>query len=139
IGFMPLWTMGQSPDQEDFEVEIPDFVVSGVPATAVVTLLNDSLQQAWQGYRVEAMINGEKHLLDFSDGKAEVEVTFDRNEPFSLKIGLVAFVKDMTPMPLWLSIFPPLIAIVLALVFREVIVSLFVGILFGACCVGYYS
>ncbi len=34
--------------------------------------------------------------------------------------------------PLWLSILPPLIAILLALVFREVIVSLFIGIWVGA-------
>ena len=34
--------------------------------------------------------------------------------------------------PLWLSIVPPLIAIVLALIFKEVIISLFVGIWSGA-------
>jgi Na+/H+ antiporter NhaC len=34
--------------------------------------------------------------------------------------------------PLWLSILPPLIAIVLALIFREVVISLFVGIWVGA-------
>ncbi len=34
--------------------------------------------------------------------------------------------------PLWLSILPPLIAIVLALVFKEVIISLFVGVWAGA-------
>ena len=35
-------------------------------------------------------------------------------------------------LPLWLSILPPLIAILLALIFREVIVSLFVGVWVGA-------
>lgn len=139
FGWMPLSSVAQSPEKDDFGVELSQFVVSGVPTTATITLLNDSLKAAWQGYRVEAKINGKDHLLDFTDGKAEVKVTFDRKEPFSLKIGLVAFVQDMTPMPLWLSIFPPLIAIVLALVFREVIVSLFAGLLFGAGCVGYYS
>ncbi len=34
--------------------------------------------------------------------------------------------------PLWLSIFPPLLAIFLALIFREVVVSLFAGIWAGA-------
>ena len=34
--------------------------------------------------------------------------------------------------PLWMSIIPPLIAIILALVFKEVIVSLFLGIWAGA-------
>ncbi len=37
-----------------------------------------------------------------------------------------------TPIPLWLSILPPLIAILFALIFREVIISIFLGILIGA-------
>jgi len=35
-------------------------------------------------------------------------------------------------LPMWLSVLPPLIAIILALIFREVVVSLFVGIWVGA-------
>ena len=36
------------------------------------------------------------------------------------------------PIPMWLSLVPPLMAILLALIFREVVVSLFVGIWAGA-------
>ncbi|MCR5014593.1 MAG: hypothetical protein K6A28_07450 [Bacteroidales bacterium] len=36
------------------------------------------------------------------------------------------------PMPLWLSILPPLVAIVMALIIKEVLSSLFVGVLTGA-------
>lgn len=39
---------------------------------------------------------------------------------------------DLRRIPLWLSILPPLIAIVLALLFKEVIISLFAGIWVGA-------
>lgn len=41
--------------------------------------------------------------------------------------------------PFWLSLLPPLIAIVLALVFREVLVSLFIGIWTGALIINGYS
>lgn len=85
------------------------------------------------------MINGQEEWLIFKHGKATTQVSFDRKEPFSFKIANAAFVRDVNPMPLWLSVLPPLIAIVLALVFKEVIVSLFVGIFFGASCVGYYA
>src|SRR5690606_19549716 len=136
---LPVSTSAETVNDEDFEISLSDFVVQGVPTTLTVTLVNDSLQEAWRGYMVEARVNGEKRMLDFSNGKAEMKVVFDRNEPFSFKIGHTAFVRDMTPMPLWLSVLPPLIAIVLALVFKEVIISLFLGILFGAGCVGYYG
>ena len=43
------------------------------------------------------------------------------------------------PMPLWLSILPPLVAIVMALLIKEVISSLFVGILTGTFLMAYYE
>lgn len=42
-------------------------------------------------------------------------------------------------MPLWLSILPPLVAIVMALILREVISSLFFGVLTGAFIIALYS
>lgn len=41
--------------------------------------------------------------------------------------------------PGWLSLLPPLIAIVLALLFKEVITSLFIGIFIGAATLGFYT
>lgn len=41
--------------------------------------------------------------------------------------------------PGWLSLLPPLIAILLALLFKEVISSLFIGIFVGAATIGYYT
>ena len=43
------------------------------------------------------------------------------------------------PMPLWMSILPPLVAIVMALLIKEVISSLFVGILTGAFLMALYG
>ena len=43
------------------------------------------------------------------------------------------------PMPLWLSILPPLVAIVMALLIKEVISSLFVGILTGTFLMALYG
>lgn len=41
--------------------------------------------------------------------------------------------------PGWLSLLPPLFAIILALIFKEVIASLFIGIFFGAAVIGFYT
>ena len=43
------------------------------------------------------------------------------------------------PMPLWMSILPPLVAIVMALLIKEVISSLFVGILTGTFLMALYG
>ena len=56
-----------------------------------------------------------------------------------VEIGETILEKAINPIPLWMSVLPPLVAIMLALVFREVITSLFIGILSGAMIIGYYT
>ena len=88
-------------------------------------------------------INGEETVLIFENGKAKVEATLD-------KAGKLMFFKNGSAMklahisaksngsarvksiPLWLSMLPPLVTIILALIFKEVVISLFVGIWSGA-------
>lgn len=57
----------------------------------------------------------------------------------TVQIGETILEKTINPIPLWMSVLPPIIAIFLALVFREVITSLFIGILSGAIIIGYYT
>lgn len=47
--------------------------------------------------------------------------------------------NQTTVIPGWLSLLPPLLAIVLALLFKEVLSSLFVGIFIGAATIGFYT
>ena len=61
---------------------------------------------------------------------------------FALVLGMVllyVFGPAAGPMPLWMSILPPLVAIVMALLIKEVISSLFVGILTGTFLMAYYG
>ncbi|MEL6987563.1 MAG: Na+/H+ antiporter NhaC family protein, partial [Bacteroidota bacterium] len=105
-----------------------------------VTLVNNALSG-----QQEISINGENKILNFNNGKAKLDLDYDQS-------GKLFFVKSSNPktqklfhlskkkngttrsrnIPLWLSLLPPLIAIVLALLFKEVILSLFIGIWAGA-------
>ncbi|MGB1248043.1 MAG: Na+/H+ antiporter NhaC family protein, partial [Chitinophagales bacterium] len=68
------------------------------------------------------------HAVYFPEETLEDGLHYDKEE------AALIFVAGDTQktIPLWLSIFPPLIAIFLALAFREVHIALFVGIWFGA-------
>lgn len=88
-------------------------------------------------------INGKEEIFNFIQGKAIFDKSFDRKGDLlyfktsdQIKLAHVAKKKNgnlrLRNIPLWLSIFPPLIAILLALIFKEVVVSLFVGIWTGA-------
>ena len=61
---------------------------------------------------------------------------------FVLVVGMMLlyiFGPATAPMPLWMSVLPPLVAIAMALIIKEVISSLFVGILTGAFLMAYYG
>jgi Na+/H+ antiporter NhaC len=52
--------------------------------------------------------------------------------PVSVVVGGTSHRVDAVRLPAWVSILPPLIAIALALIFREVVISLFAGVWLGA-------
>lgn len=122
----------------DFSVTLPELFVSGVETEAEILSLNREKLIA-ADFEVPAVINGKRTVLKFKNNKAVFPIVIDRKEPVSIKIGTFSFVKKVNPMPLWLSIIPPLLVIALALVFKEVISSLILGIVSGGCIVGYYS
>lgn len=88
-------------------------------------------------------LNGEKTELIFQNGKAALPVSLTSEGKLiflksdsDMKLAHVSARKDgstrVRGIPLWLSLLPPLVAIGLALLFKEVVISLFVGIWSGA-------
>lgn len=92
-------------------------------------------------------INGEAKKIEFISGFGLLEedidlkgkllfLKYDTTAGKAQKLYHVAKQKDgalrVAKIPLWLSVIPPLLAILLALIFKEVIISLFIGIWSGA-------
>ena len=84
-------------------------------------------------------INGQDVELDFENKRAPLPSDMigllfiqqtDKNKLYHLSS------ETVKEIPLWLSLLPPLLAIILALVFKEVIVSLFIGVWTGALIAG---
>lgn len=89
------------------------------------------------------VIDGEEKIIDFKGGRASItyrksgsRMIFIANKEnkyyrlFYLNISVQG--TELINIPLWVSILPPLIAIILALIFKEVILSIFIGLLAGA-------
>lgn len=91
---------------------------------------------------LQVRINGEDQFLPISGGKAYLtdEISqkgkllfFNTKDQKSLvHISQKAEGYRIKTIPLWMSVIPPLVAILLALLLKEVIVSLFLGIFAGA-------
>ncbi len=85
--------------------------------------------------------DGKKDTLEIveEEGELSFSPTFVSGEKLHLEGHNVANEKDVSIVPLWMSILPPLIAIFLALLFKEVIFSLVSGIFIGAAVMGFYA
>lgn len=98
--------------------------------------------------QVNLKVNGEESVLKVNNGKGYLNLDYDKYGKLFLfhhdEVGLKLYhisedarvgtrVKNI---PLWLSLLPPLIAIILALIFKEVVISLFMGIWAGSFIIG---
>ncbi len=96
--------------------------VSGVPEGATLP--------------VEVVIDGSR-VSDLQLSRGENEVVLNETKDaasYSVELRGAGFEEtvEVRAIPGWLSIAPPLLAIILALVFRDVLISLFLGVLAGA-------
>ncbi|MDP2187513.1 MAG: Na+/H+ antiporter NhaC family protein [Sphingobacteriaceae bacterium] len=88
---------------------------------------------------IEVLLNGEKMQLPVLMGVARLTQTLNTAADIRLEVHDQAFVRSYNPIPLAWSIWPPLLAIFIALLFREVYSALLAGILLGGWVIGGYQ
>lgn len=115
------------------EVDFPEVVVKGMQTEIKIKIQNPKIDS------LEVEYGKEKLKLKVDEGVARITDTFQNKEIASLKIGSLYFEKKINPIALWWSIFPPLIAIGMALIFKEVLSSLLLGTFFGAAIIFIHS
>lgn len=79
-------------------------------------------------------INGHEYQTALDKGRGEIQVSLDAGETFAIKIQEyeTSLEIPIVNYPMWLSLLPPILAILLALILKEVYVSLFIGVATGA-------
>ena len=139
--FSFMGTSQEFPDtkQEDFKLELPEIIVSGVDQQVNVTLTDKDLYGHFENQKIEVTINGEDDTLTFHDGSLVFEMQFSTEDEYAVHSDLFSFSGSVNAIPLWMSILPPLIAILMALVFREVFSALFTGLLVGSTIIYFYA
>lgn len=84
-------------------------------------------------------VNGQLQTCPVTNGVAITEMVFEEKQQLSIRQGQTFYTKQVNPIPLWLSVLPPLIAIAMALFFKEVYLSLFSGLFSGTFILFYYK
>lgn len=127
---------------DDYEVVGPEFAIVGVGED--IEIKYSGKEKEFRETTLVISVNGVEAPLKFEEGEATLVYDFGVSEDLKLAFGPSGDALDYTwethvpAIPLWLSIIPPLIAIVMALFFREVITALFTGIFIGGAVIHFY-
>lgn len=112
-------------DTLNYTITFPSIAMDGAKAEISITASSPYTGD------VKGEINSTPTTLSFKNGKTTHQHIFNSEETTTVSIGATKKTKNVTTIPLWLSIIPPLLAIGMALIFKEVLSSLFFGILSG--------
>ena len=123
---------------EDFRVSLPEVLVSDVNQQIEIRAVGELFGKL-EGQEITAVFNGEMQKLSFEKNLAVIKHDFPDEELLTLTIDGFHWQQEVTPIPLWMSVLPPLIAILMALLLKEVFVALFLGILSGTTIMFYYQ
>lgn len=113
---------------QTIEVEFPDIVLKNVPTN--FTAHSDSAIAS-------ILLNNEEVVLTAVSENQYLGKIILKNATIESSAEVVVKNKPAV-IPGWLALLPPLIAIALALLFKEVISSLFIGVFIGAATMGFY-
>ena len=126
----PANIMASEPDS--VTLKLPDVIVRNVKCKAEISIYKNG-ELLTKSDSLKVSINGADSVLYFLSGTAAYETRFDskRDEVVCLQETRASASCKANPIPLWFSIIPPLIAILFALIFKEVFSALILGLFSG--------
>jgi len=121
------------------EISLPHLIIKGVEQNIELRIIDDNIVQELNGVYVNVEISKTSYRTKIINGIISIPYYFSDEDVLTISIGSFTHSEPINPMPLWLSILPPLIAILIALIIREVYLALFTGIWVGTTIMYYYK
>ncbi|MEE4257417.1 MAG: Na+/H+ antiporter NhaC family protein [Bacteroidales bacterium] len=125
--------------KDDIEVEFPFIIIQHIPFNIDLKVVDPVKAAAIEGHELSVRLNGKTEKVVINEGVGKISFTATHKQGLVIRADDFSFRKDLTPVPLWMSILPPLIAILFALAFREVFSALFAGLLVGTTILHFYA
>jgi Na+/H+ antiporter NhaC len=140
IAFLSLFALLLAVPAAGQEIsEAPEVILRGVPFE--IEVLGGGEESVWFEVRTATgeVLGGGTVTPNATASTRDLLVSDGSALPLTVLIGSESFTVDPTLTSGWYSIIPPLVAIILALLIREVVTALFVGVWLGALAVGGFN
>jgi Na+/H+ antiporter NhaC len=130
--------LGFTAEASASEIEVPEFFMQGIERELFIAA-DAELRGADDHYLPVVLLNGEEIEYEVADEGYLYHITIKEESQLEINYGSHTLVKNIQPIPIWLSIIPPLIAILLALIIKEVVTALFLGLFFGTFIIQFFQ
>ncbi|MDM8158789.1 Na+/H+ antiporter NhaC family protein [Labilibaculum sp. K2S] len=116
--------------QDKLQVEFPKIIIANI-STRIAISIDDTSRIISENNSLWVQVNNQNISAKIEGKQVVFHYTFKEKKEFQISFQNKTFTNTIHPIPLWLSILPPLIAILMALFFKEVFSALFVGLFSG--------
>ncbi|NQY12039.1 MAG: Na+/H+ antiporter NhaC family protein [Flavobacteriales bacterium] len=152
----------QNTKSEDGRIEIimPNIIIANIEYDIAVKMTDVRRSEVVDGF-MRVTVNGMPQMIPITSVKRSqshgisdrffkgysgddfyegiVTHKFHEQGKFSIKVADFHYKKYVNPVPLWMSLLPPLVAILMALILKEVVTALFAGIFLGTLLTSIYA
>lgn len=130
FSIITLWTNAQSHQIDSISISKSEIIVDKTMQDFTIELYYQS-EIAPINDTIVLQHNGKNEAFYFQNGKHQYTYKIDGEFTETVEIGTLSASTSSKPIPLWFSVIPPLIAILFALIFKEVFSALIIGIFSG--------
>lgn len=134
-----LFSKANNISNNDIEIVLPEFIVENVESKIKIHFKDKALYESIRLDTIIIQINDSKKNLVVDDQEVHIVHKFSKEKTLKINSKYFNYEETINPIPLWLSIMPPLFAILIALIFKEVFTALFIGLLIGTFTISYYQ
>ncbi len=132
VGVSLLIPRFSHPAEQEPELKVPAAVLRGIPFQVTIQQLPDSAAVVVSGEHIRiAEQDSVKIIASGSQDIAEFQFTRSGKQQIRWKVNNKTYLQSVLVLPGFLSLIPPLLAIVMALLTKQIVISLFVGVWIG--------
>ena len=118
-------------DSEEIEVRHTEIFIQNISHEFEIVFKNPQFRKKYEGKQVQVLVNGETLESKLIKGTLTFSKKFQKKTALTIQYQDYTYNHKVNPVPLWFSVIPPIIAILFALIFKEVYSALFIGLLIG--------
>jgi len=117
--------------EKPISIEHTDIIIRNISHEFTLSFKDPDLRQEYEGETIRVQVNGTRVPMEVVRGRASFTWEFSEETDLVVEYDGFRYEAHVDPIPQWFSIIPPLVAILFALIFKEVYSALFIGILIG--------